>query len=132
MICAASRLCGYPFPYEYAPADEAAKSRALITRVLTESLVRNRLDSPVRFALGAQRESGQIDEVLKQAENAIRSQDWTGAMDIYRAAVAADPANPLPRMKLGLLCRDRGIWDEALEQFAAATVAALSRCPYVL
>lgn len=114
------------FPYEYAPADEAAKSRALITRVLTESLVRNRLDSPVRLALGAQRESGQIDELLKQAENAIRSQDWTGAMEIYRSAVAADPNNPLPRMKLGLLCRDREIWDEALEQFTAATVAAPS------
>jgi tetratricopeptide (TPR) repeat protein len=112
------------FPYEYAPADEVVKSRALITQVLTESLVRNRLDSPVRLALGAQRESGQIDELLKQAENAIRGQDWTGAMDIYRAAVAANPDNPLPRMKLGLLCRDRGIWDEALEQFTAATVAA--------
>jgi tetratricopeptide (TPR) repeat protein len=47
-------------------------------------------------------------------------------MDIYRNAVAADPGNPLPRMKLGLLCRDRGIWDEALEQFTAATVASES------
>jgi tetratricopeptide (TPR) repeat protein len=27
-------------------------------------------------------------------------------------------------MKLGLLCRDRGIWDEAMEQFTGATVAA--------
>ena len=104
------------FPYEYTPANEAAKSRQLITRVLTESLVRNRLDSPVRIALNLQRESGQIDELLKQAENAIRNRDWPGAMDIYRNAVAADPNNPLPRMKLGLLCRDRGIWDEALEQ----------------
>ena len=114
------------FPYEYTPADEAAKSRELITRVLTESLVRNRLDSPVRIALNLQRESGQIDELLKQAENAIRNQDWPGAMEIYRNAVAADPNNPLPRMKLGLLCRDRGIWDEALEQFTGATAASPS------
>jgi tetratricopeptide (TPR) repeat protein len=112
------------FPYEYSTADDEVKARALITRVLTESLVRNRLDSPVRIALGAQRESGQIDELLTQAENAIRNQDWPGAMDIYRNAVAADPNNPLPRMKLGLLCRDRGIWDEALEQFTGATAAS--------
>lgn len=112
------------FPYEYTPADEAAKSRELITRVLTESLVRNRLDSPVRLALNLQRESGQIDELLQQAENKIRSSDWTGAMEVYRAAVATDPNNPLPRMKLGLLCRDRGIWDEALEQFTGATAAS--------
>ena len=112
------------FPYEYSTADEEVKARALISRVLTESLVRNRLDSPVRVALGAQRESGQIDELLTQAENAIRNQDWPGAMDIYRNAVAADPNNPLLRMKLGLLCRDRGIWDEALEQFTGATAAS--------
>jgi tetratricopeptide (TPR) repeat protein len=112
------------FPYEYTPADEAAKSRELITRVLTESLVRNRLDSPVRIALNLQRESGQIDELLKRAENEIGNSNWTRAMDIYREAVAPDPGNPLPRMKLGLLCRDRGIWDEALEQFTGATAAS--------
>src|SRR5258707_1257412 len=64
------------FPYEYTPADEADKARALITRVLMESLVRNRLDSPVRLALNAQRQSGAIDDLLKQAEDAIRNQDW--------------------------------------------------------
>ncbi len=109
------------FPYEYTPAEEAAKARALIARVLTELLVRNRLDSPVRLALSAQRESGQIDGLLKQAEDAIRKPDFPGAMDIYRQAIATDPGNPLPRMKLGLLCRDRGIWDEALEQLTQIT-----------
>src|SRR4051794_3753276 len=43
------------FPYEFEPADKAAEARQLITRVLTESLVQNRLDSPVRLALGEQR-----------------------------------------------------------------------------
>jgi tetratricopeptide (TPR) repeat protein len=114
------------FPYEYAPADAAKKSRVLITQVLTESLIRNRLDSPVRLALMAQRESGQIDDLLKQAENEIRKPNWPGAMDLYRAAVTTDPNNPLPRMKLGLLCRDLGFWDEAMEQFTAATVASPS------
>ncbi|MGY3586199.1 Flp pilus assembly protein TadD [Bradyrhizobium sp. USDA 4341] len=109
------------FPYEYEPAGEAEKARALIARVLTESLVRNRPDSPVRLALNAQRESGQIDDLLAQAENAIRNLDFPGAMDIYRQAVAADPGNPLPKMKLGLLCKKNDIWDEALQQFTDAT-----------
>ena len=112
------------FPYEYQPLDEATKARELITRVLTESLVQNRPDSPVRLALGAQRESGKIDELLAQAENEIRKPNWTGAMDIYRKAIVIDPNNPLPRMKLGLLCRDREIWDEALEQFTRAIAAS--------
>jgi tetratricopeptide (TPR) repeat protein len=112
------------FPYEYTPAEEADKSRALISRVLTESLVRNRLDSPVRRALRAQRESGQVDDLLKQAENAIRRQDWTGAIDIYRDAVAANSDNPLLRMKLGLLYKDRGKWREALNQFDGAIAAS--------
>jgi hypothetical protein len=87
------------FPYEYEPAENAEKARELITRVLTESLAHNRPDSPVRLALGAQLESGKIDKLLEQAENEIRKQNWTGAMDIYRRAVAIEPNNPLPRMK---------------------------------
>ena len=68
-------------PYEYTPAPEAEKARALIGKVLTESLLRNRLDSPVRIALRAQRRAGQLDELLTRAENAIRSrigpERWT-------------------------------------------------------
>jgi tetratricopeptide (TPR) repeat protein len=112
------------FPYEYEPTEQAAKARELITRVLTESLVRNRLDSPVRLALSTQSQSGQTEALLTEAENAIRKLDWPGAMDIYRRAVAVNPANPLPRMKLGLLCRDREIWDEALEQLDGAIAAS--------
>jgi tetratricopeptide (TPR) repeat protein len=112
------------FPYDYEPAEEAGKARALITRVLTESLLRNRIDSPVGMALRQQRQSGKIDDLLKQAEDAIRKVDFPGAMNLYRQAVAIAPDNPLPRMKLGLLCRDRGIWEEALEQFTRASEIA--------
>ena len=112
------------FPYEFEPADKAAEARNLITRVLSESLVRNTLDSPVRLALGAQRASGKIDELLAQAENEIRKSDWNGAMDAYRQAITIDPNNPLARMKLGILCRDREIWEEALEQFTRAASVA--------
>jgi hypothetical protein len=38
------------FPYDFEPADKAEEARKLITRVLTESLVQNKLDSPVRLA----------------------------------------------------------------------------------
>jgi Flp pilus assembly protein TadD len=114
------------FPYEFEPANKAAEARELITRVLTESLVQNRLDSPVRLALGAQLASGKIDEMLAQAENEIRRPNWTGAMETYRQAIKIDPNNPLARMKLGILCRDREIWDEALEQFSHATAVSPS------
>jgi Flp pilus assembly protein TadD len=114
------------FPYDYEPADKAEEARKLITRVLTESLVQNRLDSPVRLALGEQLASGKIDELLTQAENEIRRPNWIGAMEIYRKAIFMDPSNPLARMKLGILCRDRQIWDEALEQFTRATAASPS------
>jgi tetratricopeptide (TPR) repeat protein len=112
------------FPYEFEPADKAAEARELITRVLTESLIQNRLDSPVRLALGAQLASGKIDGLLAQAENEIRKQNWIGAMEIYRQAILIDPNNPLARMKLGILARDREIWDEALEQFTRATAVS--------
>jgi tetratricopeptide (TPR) repeat protein len=114
------------FPYEYTPPEAAAKSRQLIERVITESLARNRLDSPVRLALGSQHRSSQADELLKRAENAVRMEDWSVAMVLYREAIGVDPRNPLLRMKLGLLCRDRGIWDEATEQFTEATIASPS------
>ena len=111
------------FFYEYEPEENAAQARTLITRVLTESLAMNRKDSPVQLALAQQLESGKLDSVLQDAENAIRNLDWPGAMNIYRKAIAIDPLNPLPRMKLGLLCRDRGLFTEALEHFSVVTEA---------
>jgi tetratricopeptide (TPR) repeat protein len=111
------------FPYEYEPEGDADKARQLITQVLTASLAMNRQDSPVRLALAQQRASGKLDKLLQDAENAIRILDWPRAMDIYRNAIAIEPGNPLPRMKLGLLCKDRGMWPEALAQFSAASEA---------
>ena len=42
------------FEYEYQPTDTAETSRQFITKVLSETLKQNRLDSPVRLALRAQ------------------------------------------------------------------------------
>jgi tetratricopeptide (TPR) repeat protein len=75
----------------------------------------------VQLALGVQLASGKIDGLLAQAENEIRRSNWVGAMEVYRQAIRMDVNNPLARMKLGILCRDRQIWDEALAQFTRAT-----------
>jgi tetratricopeptide (TPR) repeat protein len=109
------------FPYEYEPEASAEESRALIARVLKESLAQNRVDSPIRVALSAQQqEGGAVEETLREAENAIRSADFESAIRIYRRASQAQPQNPLIRMKLGMLLKDRGRWRDALEQFDTA------------
>jgi tetratricopeptide (TPR) repeat protein len=59
------------------------------------------------------------DQALK-AENALRAADFERAIQIYRDAAKAQPTNPLIRMKLGILLRDRGRWSDALQQFEAA------------
>ncbi len=46
------------FEYDYKPDDKIKSSRNLITHVLSETLRRNRLDSPVRLALRAQWSGG--------------------------------------------------------------------------
>src|SRR5215471_8929575 len=119
------------FDYEYQPADNVPKARQLITRVLTESLRYNRLDSPVQRALLAQRghapsvpaERG-LDELLRAAENAIRGQEWAKAIDAYREAVGLDPRNCALRLRLGLFLKDRGRWADALGEFTGASVAS--------
>jgi tetratricopeptide (TPR) repeat protein len=117
------------FDYEYQPVENAAKSRELITRVLTDSLQYNRLDSPVQRALLAQRAraatqaGSSLDDLLREAENAIRSQRWEDAIKAYRQATLVDPGNCSLRLRLGLFLKDRGRWDEALAEFDAAVKA---------
>lgn len=113
------------FPYEYQPEQKADESRKLITRVLTESLEQNRLDSPVQLALRVQRrEHADIEEVLKEAENAVRNHDPATAILKYQEALRGDPGNPLLRLKVGLLLKDRGSWEEALYHFTEAALRA--------
>jgi tetratricopeptide (TPR) repeat protein len=119
------------FDYEYQPAANVPKSRELITKVLTESLRYNRLDSPVQKALLAQRAlaarapAGQsVEDLLRAAENAIRGQEWAKAIDAYREALAIDPSNYSLRLRLGLFLKDRGRWADALQEFTSATDAA--------
>jgi tetratricopeptide (TPR) repeat protein len=112
------------FPYSYQPEEHAAESRVLITRVLTESLRQNALDSPVQLALRAQREEPNrevVQALLLEAENAVRRFDRPAAIAKLRQAVAAGQGNALVHVRLGLLLRDHADLDGAVAQFTAAT-----------
>ena len=109
------------FPYEYQPEARARESREFLTRVLTESLTQNRLDSPIQIALRLQREQRpSIDDTLHRAEEALRHRDWATAVSCYRTATRLDPDNPLARQRLGLLLKEHGQFIEALAEFDAA------------
>jgi tetratricopeptide (TPR) repeat protein len=111
------------FPYEYEPTERLAESIQLITRTLEESLVQNRLDSPVRIALRAQkRDDARVESLIREAEEAIRHQDPATALQKYEEAIQNDGQNALLRMRAGLLYRDHGgRFGEALKHFVAAT-----------
>ncbi len=113
------------FPYEYEPADHARDSAALITRVVTESLEQNRMDSPVQLALHVQRhEHSFIEDDLRDAENALRVGDRAKAIAAYTKAAAEDPGNNLVHLRRGLLLKDLGNWEEALDAFNQAVAMA--------
>ncbi|HEY6912647.1 MAG TPA: tetratricopeptide repeat protein [Myxococcales bacterium] len=109
------------FPYEYTPKEKARESQELISRVLSESLAENALDSPVQIAVSAQRaSSAEMQALLRDAEEAIRVRDLASAIDRFERVRRMDPSNPFVRVKLGLLFKDEERWDEALALFAEA------------
>jgi tetratricopeptide (TPR) repeat protein len=113
------------FPYEYEPEESAVKARLLIAQVLKDSLMENRLDSPVQLGLKAQQaDPGELDHLLREAQNAIRVFDKATAIQKYRQAVQIGSDNAKLRVELGLLLKDAGKWEAALEQFS--TAASLS------
>jgi tetratricopeptide (TPR) repeat protein len=112
------------FPYSYQPEDNAAASRALITRVLRESLEQNALDSPVQVALKAQREEPNrevVQALLLEAENAVRNFDRPAAIAKLREALTAGRGNALVHVRLGILLRDQGDLQAAVREFTVAT-----------
>ncbi len=112
------------FSYDPDPL-KTQDARTLIRNVLDASLAENRLDSPVRVALASTSVSHEpADDLVREAVNALRVGDKANAVVKLRAAVAADPSNPGTRVRLGIILRDSGRWQEALEQFAAATAAS--------
>ncbi len=112
-------------PYEYEPVDSANASKALITRVLTDSLEYNRIDSPIQVALTARKlmsatETGNIEQLLKDATNAMRNDDLITALNKYKQAIALDPKNHVLYLESGLLLKGLERWKDAANAFAAA------------
>lgn len=139
------------FDYDYQPKASAEKSVDVISGILSESLKRNRLDSPVRLALRAQwaphpgspqadpqratetvalahqAETGRARDVemfMRDAEEAIRLHDLDVARTNYWVVLRLDPLNTIARMRLGLILKIQGSYYEALEEFT--TVAKLA------
>lgn len=109
------------FPYEYEPEEKIGESKKLITQVLTESLQQNRIDSPVQLTLKAQQNQQQnIQELLRDAENALRNEDIPTAIAKYREVIRTNGNNSVLRLKLGLLLKQQDDWQGALAEFAAA------------
>lgn len=110
------------FPYEYAPEENAEASRQLIRRVIGESLVEERLDSPIQRVIQLHRLRAAAAEALSlEAENEVRSLDPWAAINTLRDLVKRPDATALDRMKLGLLLKDQGQRVEALALFTAIT-----------
>lgn len=110
------------FPYEYAPEENAEASRQLIRRVVSESLVEERLDSPIQRVIQLHRFRAAAAEAMSlEAENEVRSLDPWAAINTLRGLVRRPDATALDRMKLGLLLKDQGQWEEAFALFTAIT-----------
>lgn len=111
------------FPYEYEPDEHAEASRQLIRQVIAVSLQEERLDSPVQQVVQLQRHRSTQAEVLSlAAENEVRLLDPWAAIGKLRELVQLPDATSLDRMKLGLLLKDEGQWEEAIALFESITV----------
>ncbi|MEP7168577.1 MAG: tetratricopeptide repeat protein, partial [Bacteroidota bacterium] len=110
------------FPYEYQPMEEIKKSVDLVTKVLTESLIYNRIDSPVQIALASQqKQEVNIDGILTEAKNAIRNGDFTTAVNKYKQAIEQNKSNPVLYLEMGLLFKNLENWKESVSAFSAAS-----------
>lgn len=132
--------------FEYkTEAELIAEQVDLISTIMTETLKHNRLDSPVRQALGyrwdqreaaagggavagaeaeaptAPRATGaplHLDVLLQEAQDAVRQRETAIARTIYEIILRIDPQHMEARMRLGLLLKDSAAYVEAHEEFA--------------
>jgi tetratricopeptide (TPR) repeat protein len=102
------------FPYTIQPQG-AEKSKELVRKVLTESLVENAWDSPIMLALRAQRNvGGSLQDVLRDAENALRDGNFERAHELWLEAATLDPDNPRHDLKASAWPKTKGDWDSVI------------------
>ncbi|MEM7057568.1 MAG: hypothetical protein AAF557_08260 [Pseudomonadota bacterium] len=135
------------FEYDNLDDNAIAESQDFITKVLSNSLERNRLDSPIRQALGRQwdqshtpdkasnsgaipqanpssvsAQSGlNVEALMQKAQLAMKNREWTVARTIYQVILMTDFDNLLARMKLGLVLKSEGALMDAYGEFSLLT-----------
>ncbi|MCA8949708.1 MAG: hypothetical protein KDE27_09410 [Planctomycetes bacterium] len=112
-------------PYAIDPRAKAQESIDTIRRVLTESLARNAWDSPIMLALRKQREDMTVNlqQVLIDAENALRGGDKERAHQLWIRATELDPDNPITFIKASAYPKQKGRW-ELVSQLLLKALAA--------
>lgn len=108
------------FAYDSDTDEQADLARRTLQDIVAQTLTETRLDSPVQQALRAQQGHAAFDALLRQAEEEIRAQQWAKARATYLRALELQPTNPLIRIRLGVLLKDQGAWNEALDQLEQA------------
>jgi tetratricopeptide (TPR) repeat protein len=108
-------------PYIVDPENHLEESKALVTKVLTNSLTRNAWDSPIMLALRSQRAArGNVEDVLLAAEQALRDDDAEAAHRRWLEAAQLDPENPLHDLKASAYPKAVGDWDQAIRLLNSA------------
>jgi tetratricopeptide (TPR) repeat protein len=105
--------------YDYAPASPVDDCRLLVTKLIEQTLAEEAPHVPVRRALSAQR-GHPAEALLCAAERALRSADLSEAARYYEEASRAMPQHPMVKLKLGLLHKDHGDFERALQLFSSA------------
>src|SRR5262249_27089426 len=105
--------------FEYDPR-EPENTRRLITRVLTESLAQNRIDSPIRPAVDVRASwpaGPDVDSLLREAEDALRNCDTATARTRVADASRLSPNDPIILVRLATLEKQRPApdWSAVLE-----------------
>jgi tetratricopeptide (TPR) repeat protein len=104
------------FEYDAGTEDQLLASQQLVRRSVEATLERGAVDSPVRVALAAQAALAgpPLQDALRRAEQAIQGRDRPAAIACLREAMAAGPLAPSVRLRLGILLKDEGRFEEAV------------------
>lgn len=104
------------FEYDAGSEAQLAASRDAIRRSVQATLASGTVDGPVRVSLAAQAALAgpPIQDALRRAEQATQARDRARAVDCLREAMAAGPVAPSVRLRLGILLRYEGRFEEAV------------------